>query len=564
MTMKSKLASVIFCIHCYLLFLEVISAEAGTFMIEYGGADFFQPIAYSVQQAGGGYISAGLAYTSTSDYFGWVLSIDSSGNIQWQKAYNSPNYEGIHSIQQTSDGGYVFAGRTDSLGGGSANLWVVKVDSSGNIQWQKAYGGSEIHLSKINYYTFKYPVQIKQTVDNGYIVASSGSFSETENYFAWILKIDSLGNVLWQKTYDGSGYDSAHSVQQTSDGGYVFAGITSSFGVNSADLWVVKLDPWGNVQWEKTYDGGSIFEADLAHSIQQTSDGGYVVAGRTSIKGILLRLTSTGEVTWTRSYSSGGFYELTPYEAKQTSDGCYIIVGRDGGTYGRAVILKVDASGVPLWGRNFGSSGGSRPDTAYSIQETSDSGYIVSGRAGKAWIAKVDRDGWVECPAEEIIDYTPTWTDEILTTVNSTALVQTPSAPLISTDAIATDLHLSVEFFSVVPSAGDDAGGCFIATAAYGSPFERHVQILQEFRDRYLVTNLVGREFVSWYYEKCPAAATYISERPPLRFLTRVALYPVVVIAWLALHGIYLLLIVAAAGLYMATRHKRRTRFFAG
>ena len=229
----------------------------------YGGsnADF----AYSIQQTSdGGYIVAG-----TTNSFGagdndfWILKLDSSGNVTWQKTYSGAYDDYAYSIQQTGDGGYIVAGDTYSFGAGDPDIWIVKLDSSGTITWQKTYGGTswdEAH-------------SVQQTADGGYIVA--GSYSGD----MWILKLDSSGTITWQKTYGGTNWDEAHSVQQTNDGGFIVAGEGNALNnVSVNDYWIIKLTSSGTITWQKTY-GGS--DNDYSYSIQQTSDGGYVVAGYT-------------------------------------------------------------------------------------------------------------------------------------------------------------------------------------------------------------------------------------------------------------------------------------------
>jgi hypothetical protein len=253
----------------------------------------------SIQQTSDdGYVIAGWAVLSfgfpfSAQYDALILKLDASGNLEWQKTYGQsiadpgclcdcitcPNSEDYaYSVRQTSDDGYIVAGETEPLGGGPSDAWLLKLDASGNIQWQKTYGGASDDIA----------YSIQQTADGGYIVAG-----ETESFGAgwydfWVLKLDALGGVEWQKTYGGANYDVANSVQQTTDGGFIVAGQTNSFGAGLGDFWVLKLGASGNVEWQKTY-GGSDYDGaywglseDGRTSIQQTLDGGFVVAGVTT------------------------------------------------------------------------------------------------------------------------------------------------------------------------------------------------------------------------------------------------------------------------------------------
>jgi hypothetical protein len=173
-----------------------------------------------------------------------------------------------YSVQQTSDGGYIVAGQTYSFGAGNYDVFLVKTDANGDVQWAKTYGGTSSEQA----------FSVQQTSDGGYIVAAyTTSFGAGNNDFFFI-KTDANGNVQWAKTYGGTNEDWASSVQQTSDGEYIVAGYTASFGAGSYDIFLIKADASGNVQWAKTYGGTSY---DYATSVQQTSDGGYIVAGQT-------------------------------------------------------------------------------------------------------------------------------------------------------------------------------------------------------------------------------------------------------------------------------------------
>jgi hypothetical protein len=192
-------------------------------------------------------------------------------------------------IQQTADGGYVVAGRTESFGVGGFNVWVLKLDGSGNIQWQKTYGGTKNDMARA----------ARQTVDGGYVVVGYTKTIGAGDWDVWVLKLDGSGNPQWQKTYGGEASDLAYSIWETADGGWVVAGGTESHGAGSSDAWVLKLDLNGAVQWQKTY-GISSFDEGCA--IRPTIDGGYVVAGLTDSVGAgdddfwLLKLDDAGEI----------------------------------------------------------------------------------------------------------------------------------------------------------------------------------------------------------------------------------------------------------------------------
>jgi predicted secreted protein len=216
-------------------------------------------------------------------------------------------------------------GQTASFGAGSTDMWLVKVNSSGDPQWNRTYGGPGLES----------PISVQQTIDGGYVIAGYMAALDASSGDMWLVKTDSMGNQEWNKTYGGTSNDAAKSVQQTLDGGYVLAGYTDSFGAGSADIWVVKVDSLGEPQWKKTFGGSG---DDAANSILQTSDGAYVVAGMygqynepfiTQPSDLwLVNVSSSGEMQGSETY--GG--SLNDYAScvQQTSDGGFIVLGSTG------------------------------------------------------------------------------------------------------------------------------------------------------------------------------------------------------------------------------------------
>ena len=374
--------------------------------------------AYSIQQTSdGGYTVAGYTFSFGTGGDIWVLKLNADGSLAWQKTYGGSSDEQAYSIQQTSDGGYIVAGYTTSFGTSDTDIWILKLDSYGNVDWQKTYGGTGVDHAN----------SIQQTSDGGYIVAGYTASFGAGGQDIWVLKLNSDGSVAWQKTYGGSNYDYANSIQQTSDGGYIVAGSTGSFGAGGYNTWVLKLNSNGSVAWQKTYGGST---TDGANSIQQTSDGGYIVAGQTGSFGAesydfwLLRLNSNGSVAWQKTYG-GSNYDVAN-SIQQTSDGGYIVAGYtySFGAEGQDIwVLKLNSDGSVAWQKTYG---GSNYDVANSIQQTSDGGYIVAGQtalgAGGSdiWVLKLDSEGnLLGCPAG-LIKATS------VTGVNTAASVTTP------------------------------------------------------------------------------------------------------------------------------------------
>ena len=321
--------------------------------------------------------------------------------IQWQKSLGGTSSDYAQSVQQTIDGGYIVAGLSNSNNGdvsgnqGNFDSWVVKLNSIGAIEWQKSFGGSG--NDKTN--------SIQQTIDGGYIVVGStssndGDVSGNHGVVAdyWVVKLTNTGIIEWQKSLGGSGYDEAYSIHQTNDGGYIVAGTSQSNDGDvignhgERDSWVVKLTSVGTIEWQKSLGGSG---DDNAYDIQQTIDGGYIVAGNTySNDGDVsvnhgetdywvVKLTNTGTIQWQKSLGGSGYDEA--YSIQQTSDGGYIVAGtslsNDGdvsGNHGNLDywLVKLINAGTIDWQKSLG---GANRDLAKSIQQTIDGGYIVAG-----------------------------------------------------------------------------------------------------------------------------------------------------------------------------------------
>jgi PGF-CTERM protein len=201
------------------------------------------------------------------------VKTDSNGNELWNRTFGGTEHEEAYSVQQTSDGGYILAGSIGSVSALDYDFWLVKTDSNGNELWNK--------ILKLSAPEGACPVQ--QTSDGGYIIAgyTRGDVGYTRGDF-WLVKTDSNGNELWNKTFGGAEPEWAYSVQQTSDDGYIIAGYKRLMDVSGKDFWLVKTDSNGNKQWDLTLGG---INDEIAYSVQQTTDGGYILAGVTASYG---------------------------------------------------------------------------------------------------------------------------------------------------------------------------------------------------------------------------------------------------------------------------------------
>jgi len=305
----------------------------------------------------------------------WILRLDTDGDTLWTRCYGGSNWDEAYAILQTTDGGYIVAGGAGSTDGdvsgnhGNEDIWILRLTSTGDTLWTRCYGGS----------SWDEATAIRQTTDGGFIVAGWSLSTDGDvwgnhgEWDSWILRLTSTGDMVWAKCYGGSGDDDASAIQQTSDSGFIVAGFSGSTDGDVSenhgdyDYWILRLDTLGNILWSKSYGGSS---DDWVEAIQQTFDGRFIVAGWSlSTDGDVwrnhgkwdfwvLRLDVTGDTLWTRCYGGSGDDEANAIQ--QTSDGGFIVTGESMSTDGDVPgnhggydswILRLDngnTTGVPM------------------------------------------------------------------------------------------------------------------------------------------------------------------------------------------------------------------------
>ncbi|MFC1889090.1 hypothetical protein ACFL4G_04970 [Thermodesulfobacteriota bacterium] len=357
----------------------------------YGGAGYEG--LFSVQQTtDGGYIAAGSIIPFWADYsYFYLIKTNALGIRQWTRTLGGARNDEARSVQQTADGGYIGAGSTSSYGAGSYDFYLVKTSALGVRQWDKTFGGANSDKA--------YSVQ--QTTDGGYIVAGYTKSYGAGNFDFYLVKTDASGNMLWDKTFGGIDVEVAFSVRQTTDGGYIVAGRTESYGAGDSDIYLIKTDASGSMLWDKTFgDGGG----DWASSVQQTTDGGYIVAGTIDIgwmsaQAWLIKTDACGNMLWDKTFSHNIADEAR--SVQQTRDGGYILAAS---TWEIATplpdiwLIKTDARGNMRWDKIFGDFHYGH-EIAYSVQQTMDGGFILAGeyfhydhyeKMADAWLIKTD------------------------------------------------------------------------------------------------------------------------------------------------------------------------------
>ncbi len=349
-----------------------------------GSHDFIRSVE---QDMDGGYVLAGNTMTGGEEYYDvWLLKFDINGNKLWDRTFGWKRNEYATTVQQTLDGGYILAGGSskDPYGGGEGDFLLIKTDHNGLEWWHKLYGDEGYDQGN----------SVQQTSSGGYILAGWTSYCNNLGcYYGRLINTDANGNILWDKFY-GSGGDLFYSVQQTSDGGYVAAGTTASHGDINSEFWLVKTDSGGNVVWEKTYGG----IGEVAYSVEQTNDGGYIMAGvaqypNGSNGNRLIKIDPSGNMQWSQMLYSPGIGS-SACSVKQTSDGGYAVAGSGTAAWSYSWLIKTDTYGNVMWDKFYWEC--IIKNVARSMKLTSDGGYVLAGYTEddyKGFIIKTDENG---------------------------------------------------------------------------------------------------------------------------------------------------------------------------
>ncbi len=415
---------------------------------------------FSIQQTSdGGYVVAGttnssntgtlMGLTNNGGFDIWIVRLDETGAIIWQKLLGGNDHEGVNSIQQTNDGGFILAGgssssNTGTLSGltnnGGADQWIVRLNANGVIVWQFLYGGLGDEFAQ----------SIQKISGGGYIVSGYSSSSNTGTLAGltnfglndyWIYKLDENGAIVWQYLFGDTQNDEAYSITESTDQGFIIAGRSNSsntgtlLGLNNngpggtADYWILKLSSTGAIIWQRLFGGD---DDDIPYTIDNTLDGGALVGGYSrsasntgTLTGLtnngeadylIMRLDESGNVVWQKLL--GGLYDEICWSVEQTKDAGFIAVGFSGSSNTGTLtgltsngqddywVIKFDGNGLIDWQKLLG---GSLSDYGFSVHQTTDSAFIIAGRAyssntgnlaglinngsGDYWLIKLDKSG---------------------------------------------------------------------------------------------------------------------------------------------------------------------------
>ncbi len=387
---------------CFAVSSSVVLVDAEPSWIEwsqtYGGIedDGEFHLVYLVQTVDGGYTIAANTRSFGAGFSDcWLIRVDSSGNMEWNQTYGGEDGDRVYSLIQTADGGYALAGRTWSFDVGASDSWLIKVDSSGNMEWNQTYGGANQDEA----------LDVVQTSDRGYLIAGYTVINDGQDL--WLIKTDAEGKMQWNKTYGGPSHEDPFSLIETFDSGFAIAGRTRSFGVGDGDCWLVKVDSLGNMEWNQTYGG---VETDHIESIVQTSDGGFVLGATTEsfasgwTECWLIKTDNLGNMIWNKTYGGNGTDWI--HSLIITSDGGFAFVGETD-SFGAGsrdfYLVKTDPEGNIQWSRTYG---GEDWDFGQSLVETLDGGFVLAGNTKSfgaggydVWLVKTDEYGIPEFPS---------------------------------------------------------------------------------------------------------------------------------------------------------------------
>jgi len=319
------------------------------------------------------------------------LAAPARAQTTFQRTYGDELYDGGYSVAQTTDGGYIIAGFTNSYGAGSYDVRVVKTDARGDTAWTRTIGtllydqGHWVSLSS----------------DGGLVIAGCTTSWLDGYQQVYLAKCDATGDTVWTRSYGGADHDRGYSATRTSDGGYAITGYTYSYGAGSSDIYLVRTDSLGDTLWTRTY-GNS--QPDEGRAVKQTEDGGFIITGCTRLPGggasdlSLVRTDAEGHVQWTRSY--GGTYADAGGDVVQEGSRGFTVVGHTesfGAGRSDVWLLRTDVNGDSLWTRTFG---GPNKDYGYALVSTEDGGYVIVGStesfgAGDCdvWVIRIDARG---------------------------------------------------------------------------------------------------------------------------------------------------------------------------
>lgn len=336
----------------------------------YGGANHDSASAF-VQTADGGFALAGFtASFGAGGHDFWLVKTTADGTALWNQTYGGTGGETAYALIQTSDGGFALAGSTKSFGTGVSNMYLVKTNAYGDMEWNQTYGGTEA----VEAFSFI------QTTDIGFALAGVIYGLELGLIDFLLVKTNASGDMEWNQTYGGTEAEELFSVIQTTDGGFALVGYTSSYGTGTSDFWLIKTKADGTIQWNQTYGGR---KREWGRSLNQTADNGFALAGYTESYGVgkldfwLVKTSVDGTAQWNQTY--GGIGSESANALIQTIDDGFTLAGYTE-SYGTGIsdmwLVKTTPSGNTEWNWTYG---GTAEDGTNALVQTAENSFVLAG-----------------------------------------------------------------------------------------------------------------------------------------------------------------------------------------
>lgn len=371
-----------------LLFLLVslyLSAAAGLSAIEQAGAAGADapPVewSYSFAQGEGHFVEqtrdGGLILTGWIDSGGagsdvFIAKYDGGGRNLWFQTYRGNGYSDGHCVREVRGGGFIAVGETKSKDAYDHDVYVVRTDGKGALMWEKVFGGARCD----------YAWSVRQTKDGGFIMAGGTESFGAGIYDVYLVKLDSTGNVVWEKTFGGSASDCGYSLLQLADGGFLVAGSAESFSAGNPDVYLLRTDADGEMIWQKTYGGSG---SDYGWHLLEAAGGGYVIAGEKEVvneqgagfAAYLLKVDDDGKQLWENTYGNGKASSF--YGACRVGDG-YVLTGKIESESGYDLyVVKTSEDGSLIWEKTLEGVGS---NSGYAVAQTRGGGLVVAGKKG--------------------------------------------------------------------------------------------------------------------------------------------------------------------------------------
>ncbi|HDL02785.1 MAG TPA: T9SS type A sorting domain-containing protein [candidate division Zixibacteria bacterium] len=369
---RNRLSAFISIIIIVVVITSSVCAQEYVWSVSYGG-EFNESGYEGLQTSDGGYAVLGSSYSfGAGQYDIYLLKLGIAGDTLWTKTYGGEESDQGFSIDQTGDNGLIIAGTTKSFGNGEYDVYLIRTDAAGDTLWSKCFGGTGDDQAR----------SVRVTSDDGFIICGTTDSYGHGYSDIYLIKTDSLGDTVWTRAYGGSGGESGYAVRETFDGGFIAIGATGSFGDGYSSLYVVRVDAYGDSLWANTYGGTG---SDLGYAVEPTTDGGFLLAGGTAsfgsgyTDGYLVKIDSDGNVVWQKTY--GGIMDDRLYSMCTALDGTIMLTGTTE-SYGSGkldiFLIKANPVGDTIWTQTYG---GSMTDYGRMIFQETGNDFIMIGES---------------------------------------------------------------------------------------------------------------------------------------------------------------------------------------